>query len=52
MLYDGHGNDNAKKKAMGLLSKTTNLRVQHTFLYTSLTLLHDYDVKMPDFTLY
>ena len=24
----------------------------HAFLYTSLTLLHDYDVKMPNFTFY
>ena len=43
---DGDGNENAKK-AMGLLSKTTTLHVQHAFLS-----LHDYHVKMPDFTLY
>ena len=47
----GDGNENVKK-AIGLLSKTTSLHVDHTFLYTSLPLLHDYDVKMPSFTFY
>ena len=37
---------------MGLLSKTTTLHVHHAFLYISLLSLQDYDVKMPDFTLY
>ena len=32
--------------------KTTTLHVHHTFLYTSLPSLHDYDVKMPTFTIY
>ena len=32
--------------------KTTILRVHHAFLYISLPSLHDYDVKMPNFTLY
>ena len=41
---DGEGNENAKK-AIGLLSKTTTLHVNHTFLYISLLSLHDYDVK-------
>ena len=40
------------KKAMGLLSKITTLHVHHAFLHLSLLSLHDYDVKMPDFTLY
>ena len=48
---DGDGNENVKK-AIGLLSKTTSLHVHHTFLYISLPLLHDYDVKMPSFTFY
>ena len=38
------------KKAIDLdLSKTT-LHVHHAFLYISLPSLHDYDVKMPNFT--
>ena len=50
---DGNGNGNEKaKKAMGLLSKTTTLHVHHAILYISLPSLHDYDVKMPDFTNY
>ena len=32
--------------------KTTTLHVQYTFLYISLTSLHDYGVKMPNFTFY
>ena len=48
---DGDGNENVKK-AIGLLSKTTSLHVHHAFLYISLPLLHDYDVKMPSFTFY
>ena len=42
------GNENA----IGLLSKTTSLHVRHAFLYISLPLLHNYDVKMPSFTFY
>ena len=48
---DGDSNENVKK-AIGLLSKTTSLHVHHAFLYISLPLLHDYDVKMPSFTFY
>ena len=48
---DGDGNENVEK-AIGLLSKTTSLHVPHAFLYSSLPLLHDYDVKMPSFTFY
>ena len=48
---DGDGNENVKK-VIGLLSKTTTLHVHHAFLYISLPLLHDYDVKMPSFTFY
>ena len=48
---DGDGNENVKK-AIGLLSKKTSLHVHHAFLYISLPLLHDYDVKMLSFTFY
>ena len=48
---DGDGNENVKK-VIGLLSKTTILHVHHPFLYISLPLLHDYDMKMPSFTFY
>ena len=45
----GDGNKNGKK-AIGLLSKTTTLHVHHTFLYLSWPSLHDYDVKITNFT--
>ena len=48
---DGDGNENGKK-TIGSISKTTTLHVHHTFLYISLPSLHDYDVKMPTFTIY
>ena len=48
---DGDGNGNSTK-AIGLITKTTILLVHHAFLYISLPSLHDYDVKMPNFTLY
>ena len=48
---DGDGNGNATK-AIGLISKTTILHVHHAFLYISLPSLHDYDVKMSNFTMY
>ena len=48
---DGDGNGNATK-TIGLISKTTILHVHHAFLYISLPSLHDYDVKMPNFTMY
>ena len=41
-----------RQKSNGLSSKTTTLHVHHAFLYISLPSLHDYDGKMPDFTLY
>ena len=40
------------KTAIGLVSKTTTLHVHHAFLYISLPSLHDYEVKMPNFTFY
>ena len=48
---DGDGNGNATK-AIGLIRKTTILHVDHAFLYISLPSLHDYNVKMPNFTMY
>ena len=48
---DSDGNENATK-AIGLISKTTILHVHHAFLYISLPSLHDYDVKIPNFTLH
>ena len=45
------GSENVKK-AIGLISKTTTFHVQQTFLYISLSSLHDYDVKIPNFTFY
>ena len=48
---DGDGNGNATK-AIGLISKTTTLHLHHPFLYISLPSLDDYDVKMPNFTMY
>ena len=48
---DGDGSENVKKE-IGLISKTTTLHVQHAFLYISLPSLHNYGVKMPNFTFY
>ena len=48
---DGDRNENVTK-AIGLITKTTTLHVHHAFLHISLPSLHDYDVKMPNFTLY
>ena len=41
-----------KEDAKGLISKTTILHVQHAFLYISLPSLHDYTVKVLNFTMY
>ena len=38
------------KKSNSLTSKTTTLHVHHAFLHISLPSLHDYHVKMPNFT--
>ena len=40
------------QKTIGLISKTTTSHVHHTFLYISFPFLHDYNVKMPNFTFY
>ena len=47
--HDGYG-DKKGKKAIGLFSKTITLHVHHAFLYISLPSLHDYDVKLTNFT--
>ena len=44
---DGDGNENVIL-AIGLIRKITTLHVHHHFLNTSLTILHDYDLKMPN----
>ena len=46
---DGDGKENGKK-TIGLIGKTTTLHVHHAFLYISLPSLHDYNVKVPNFT--
>ena len=48
---DGDGNENLTK-AKRLITKTTILDVHHAFSYISLPSLHDYNVKMLNFTLY
>ena len=49
---DGNDNENVKT-TVGLLSKTTSLCLHHAFFfYISLPLLHDYDVKIPNFSIY
>ena len=52
--FSNNNSDSNKniKTAIGLLSKKTSLHVHHTFLYISLPLRHDYDLKMPNFTFY
>ena len=48
---DGEGNEHVKKETC-LLRKTTNLHICKfaNFLYIFSLSLHDYDVKMPNFT--
>ena len=48
---DGDGNENVKK-AIGLLRTITTLHLYNAFSYFSLPSLHDYDARIPDFTLY
>ena len=48
---DADDNENVKK-AIGLLRKITTFHLHNAFLYFSLPSLHDYDAKIPDFTLY
>ena len=49
---DGDGGGENVKKAIGLITKTTILHVHHALLYIPLPSLHDYDLKMPNFTVY
>ena len=46
---DGDVNENGNK-AVGLAGQNNNIALHHAFLYMSLPSLHDYDVKMPNFT--
>ena len=48
---DGDDNENFKK-AIELITKKTILHVHHAFLHISLPSLHDYNVKMPYFTIH
>ena len=48
---EGDGGENVKKSNM-LISKTTTLHVQHTFLYIFLPSLHDYGVEISNFAFY
>ena len=48
---DGDGNENVIKTIV-LTSKTATLHVHHTFLSTYLPILHDYDMKKPNFMFY
>ena len=48
---DGDVNENGKK-AIGLDWKTTTLHVHHAFLNISLMSLHDYNVKVLNFTFF
>ena len=41
-----------RQKVIGLRSKTTTLHVPHTFFYISLPVMHNYDLKMPNFAFY
>ena len=49
---DGSDNENGEKKAIVEISKTTTLHVHHAFLSISLPSLHDYHVKLLNFTFY
>ena len=48
-LQDGNENFN---KTIGLISKTKTLHLQRFYFCISLPFLHEYDVKMPNFTFY
>ena len=41
-----------QKNQLVKISNTTTLHVHHAFLYISLPSLHDYDVKIPNFTFF
>ena len=52
--YDFCGGVKATRYSVkiALISKTTTLRVHHTFWYISLSSLHHYDVKLPNLKFY
>jgi len=50
-IHRRNGNENVKR-SIDFEGKTTSLHVHRTFLYISLPFLHDYDVKLPNFTCY
>ena len=47
--HDGDGNE-YRKKAIDLDKQNNNFARAHAFLYISLPSLHDYNVKLPDFS--
>ena len=50
-LLGSLSNDDGKKSNRGRLAKQQlHLHVYHAFLYISLPSLHDYNMKMPNFT--
>ena len=51
-IQSQEGNENVKKKTIGLISKTTTLHMDHAFLCISMPFLHDYNAKMPNFAFY
>ena len=47
-MLNGEGNEEGKKRTIGLNSQKTTLHVQHTiFVYFSDIVLHDYNMKLP-----
>ena len=47
--HDGDGNEYSKK-AIDLDKQNNNFARDHAFLYISLPSLHDYNVKLPNFS--
>ena len=46
-MLSGEGNENGKKKTIGLISKKATLHVQHTFfVHFFAVVLHNYNVKL------
>ena len=50
LRFDDATATRTSKTTIDLVGKTTTLHVHLTFLYISLPFLHDYDVKLPNFT--
>ena len=48
----GDGNENVKNNNRCTVGKTTTLHVHRTFLCISMPFLHNYDMKLPNFTFY